>query len=187
MRSRSNSSEEETEEETEEEREKRMAMEKKARDKKAKDAKAAKDRKARDEKDDTDTGTGEEDDEDRVGRDKKARDRKAKDEKKAMDAAIETATAGVIARMNAAMEAREIVRPLVGTVSLALDSAEAVYKHALDAHRIPLNGVHPSAYKAMVGMLPRPGQQRPAPLAMDAAASEDAFKMFPGLARIRLS
>ena len=46
--------------------------------------------------------------------------------------------------------AREAVRPIVGKVALALDSADSVYKFALDTLGINTEGVHPSAYKAVL-------------------------------------
>jgi len=189
--------ESEEEEETEEAKAERMAMEKKARDKKAKDKKArdakARDRKARDmkakdwedeeeEAEDEDLSESERE-EKKEARDRKARDMKAKD-KKAMDAAIATATTAVIARMNAAVEAREIVRPIIGNVSMALDSAEAIYKLALDAHKVDTTGVNPEGYRAMVKMIRRPGEQTRA-LALDSAGDGGGLDaMFPTLSRI---
>ena len=100
---------------------------------------------------------------------------------KAMDAAIATASARIRAEMAAAVEAREIVRPLIGRVNLALDSAEAIYKMALDAHKVDLTGVPPSAYKALVRMLPATAPATQAP-AMDSANAIHA--KFPALSRI---
>ena len=59
--------------------------------------------------------------------------------------------AAAVKDVTALFEARDLVKPLVGEV--AMDSAEAVYKYALQHKGININGVHPSAYKAMVGML----------------------------------
>jgi uncharacterized protein len=169
--------------ETEAEKEARMAKEKAAKDKAARDKKA-KDKAARDAKRaarDTRRAAGDADPDDDDDDDDEPDKKEAKD-KKAMDAAIATATSRVIARMNAAVEAREIVRPIVGTVALALDSADAIYKFALDAHKIDIKGVDPSAYKAMVKMLPKPGQD-PRPMAQD-MWPESLHSRFPGLARI---
>ena len=57
---------------------------------------------------------------------------------------------------------------------------------ALKAHKIDVKGVDPSAYRAMVGMLPKPGSQhqRPVPLAMDRANADSLHSMFPALSRI---
>lgn len=161
------------EEETEAEKEARMKKEEAAKDKKARDAKRAMDKKARDakakdEKDD-------DDDDDKKGEDKGM-------DKKAMDAALADSETRIIARMNDAIEAREIVRPIVGHVALALDSAEKIYEFTLNAKNIDTKGVHPSAYKAMIGMIPKPEQQRQA-MANDAAPAASLQTRFPSLAR----
>ena len=158
--------------------------EKKAKDKAARDKKAAKDMKAKDKKagmdaEEDDEDDDEDEDEDGMDEKKKAKDKKAKDAK-AMDAAIDAAIKASEAKSRAATEAREIVRPIIGTVSLALDSAESIYRLAL-AGKVDISGVHPSAFKALVVNLPRPGQAR---LAMDSGASASLETKFPMLARI---
>lgn len=72
------------------------------------------------------------------------------DPKNAMDAAISAAVQGVTARLTALGVAREEVRPLVGSVSMALDSAEAVYKTALVAKGFDLSDTPPAAYRSLV-------------------------------------
>lgn len=52
--------------------------------------------------------------------------------------------------------AQREVAPHVGEV-LGMDSAEAIYKFALDQADVDTKGVHPSAYRAMVKMLPQSG------------------------------
>lgn len=131
--------------------------EKAAREAAAAKDKRARDKKARDKAKDSDPDDKEED---------KA---KAKaDDTKAMDAMVAGIRAEVMAQMQAAAEAREAVRPHVGQVSLAMDSAEAIYKFALEARGVKVAGIHPSAYPAMVGMLAKAGGS-PRPLAMDGA------------------
>jgi hypothetical protein len=49
--------------------------------------------------------------------------------------------------------AKKAVFPLVGEV-IGLDSAAAVYKFALDAKGVKTKGIHPSAFAAMVAMIP---------------------------------
>lgn len=141
------------------------------------DDKKAKDKKAKDEK--------EEEDEDEK---KEAKDKRAKDkamDRAAMDEAIGAAEQRVIARMTAAAEAREIVRPYVGTVSLALDSAAAIYEFTLKSHKINTAEIHPSAFREMVKMLPRPGQPQPRERpAFDSAEGGGLESMFPSIARI---
>jgi len=71
------------------------------------------------------------------------------DDAKAMaDAAGVDATAKATAHINALHAARADVLPLVGTV--ALDSAEAVYRYAFDKLGIKIEGVHASAFAALV-------------------------------------
>ena len=159
---------EEDDEDEDEEKKKADAKDKKAKDMKAKDKKA-RDAKAKD------ADCEAEDEED----DKKAKDGKA------MDAAIAAAEARVVTRMNDIAAAREVVRPIIGSVSLAMDSAAAIYKLALDAAKVDLTGVDPSAYRAMVSMLPKAGA-KPAKIAMDSGASS-LNTMFPALSRINQS
>lgn len=107
----------------------------------------------------------------------------------AMDAAIKAAGAAAekraIARMNAIEQAKKDVKPFVGKV-MGMDSAEAVYKLALDEAGVDLDGVDPSAYKAMVSMLPKPGERTNDAsvgkrLGMDSGASSEASAKFSEL------
>jgi uncharacterized protein len=108
-------------------------------------------------------------------------------DKAAMDAAIKAAERRTIERMNAIEEAKKAVKPFIGNVQ-AQDSAEAIYKLALDAANVDLEGVHPSAYKAMVKMLAqdseqkKPGSGNPA---MDGNTVSDFQKRFPDAGKIR--
>lgn len=95
----------------------------------------------------------------------------------AMDKAIAKAVAAERKRAQALAQAQRDVAHLVGDV--AMDSAEDVYKFALEQHGVDVAGVHPSAYRAMVGML---GKSSPK-VAMDGANT--ASKQFKGLARIK--
>lgn len=104
----------------------------------------------------------------------------------ATDAATK-ATANAVASIEALHAAREAVKPLVGIV--ALDSAEAVYRFALDQSKIPLEGVHPSAFPALVTQViaakKNPVQAPPSSqMAQDAAAA--AAAALPGLGRVRV-
>jgi hypothetical protein len=80
-------------------------------------------------------------------------------DKKAMDAAIQAAVKNAdklaVDRMNAIFEARETVKPYVGQLAIAMDSAEAVYKAALDMLNVNTKDVHPSAYKAILLAQPK--------------------------------
>lgn len=112
----------------------------------------------------------------------KAKDLPEKPEvtKAAMDAAIEAAVKRTKADMEALHLARKEVSPIAGEV--ALDSAEAVYKFALDQLKIDVEGVHPSAYRAMVKLA---SAEKPAPktLGMDAATAKKVVEQFPNLNR----
>lgn len=136
---------------------------------------------------------------------KKAEDAKsAKDgeetsgmDKKAMDAAIADAVkqseARTVARMRAVQDAEKIVRPLVGDVA-AMDSAEDIYRFALDQRDVDLTDVHKSAYKPMVEFLLKNENERPAPrddytgggMAHDSAGSAALDKWVPDAKRIGL-
>ena len=151
------------------------------------------------EDDDLDAEDEDETEEEKAARMKKeAADKAAKDEadeeekkrmeakdSKAMDAAITAAKDDLRAELRAATEARELVRPLVGSVAVALDTAEGIYRFALDAAKVDIAGVHPSAFKSMVGLLSKQGQPKPR-IALDASAPSLAT-MFPDVARIKQS
>jgi hypothetical protein len=118
-----------------------------------------------------------------------------KDKPVAMDAAINAAVANAeqrtVARMQAIHQAERDVEPYVGRLAVAMDSAESVYKVALDAAKVDLTDVHPSAYKAMVRMLPKPGTEA-APvqtrvnLAQDAALGAASFNaLFPSASKMK--
>nr|DAF87059.1 MAG TPA: hypothetical protein [Myoviridae sp. ctTn33] len=96
--------------------------------------------------------------------------------KMAMDAAIKRAVEAERKRSQALATAQREVAHIVGDV--AMDDAADVYKFALEQSGIDVTGVHPSAYRAMVGMLGKPKQ----PMAQDAAKTAEQF---PGLSRIR--
>lgn len=97
--------------------------------------------------------------------------------KVAMDAAIKKAVAAERKRAQALTMAQREVAHLVGDV--AMDSAEDVYRFALEQNGVDVTGVHPSAYRAMVGLLGKPSGK----VAMDSA--NGANKQFKGLERIR--
>lgn len=151
------------------------AEEKKAADKKAKD-KAAKDKAAKDAENDPPARAEDSDDDD--------------DEKeKAMDAAISSrvklATDAAITAYAASRDALDVaktdVAPLVGTVH-GMDSANAVYRFALDSAKIDHKDIkETAALRAMVRMVPKAGS---APVvAMDSKSRDGVVEMFPGLGR----
>lgn len=107
-------------------------------------------------------------------------DKDGKKAQQAMDAAISRAQSETVARMNAIRQAEKDVAPFIGEV-VAQDSAEAVYKLALDSAKVDVTGVHPSAYRAMVAMLPKPGATKDVTprIAADAATANDFSKRYP--------
>lgn len=108
-------------------------------------------------KDDDEQKEGESDEDYKIRMEKKtAMDNDKGDDDKvsktAMDAAIaltaKEVEARTVARMTAIRKAEDEVRPVIGVVC-AQDSAEAVYKLALNHMKADLSGVEPSAYGAI--------------------------------------
>lgn len=117
--------------------------------------------------------------------------------KPAMDAAIKAASAAAVAeavkqtttKLNAIREAERFVRPWIGDVVVAMDSADAVYALALEKNNVPTKGVHPSAFKSILSLVPKPGDAtagRPRVVAMDAKTQKTLTERFPGLDRVRV-
>ena len=112
-------------------------------------------------------------DDDETDEEKAARLKKeaAAKEKPAMDAAaIRTQ---VLAEAHAMREAERAVAPFIGEVRTAHDSAADIYKLALDHAKVDLTDVDPSAYKALVSMLPKATKAEP--IALDRATVETSF------------
>ncbi|MCD0236479.1 DUF2213 domain-containing protein [Enterobacter kobei] len=133
-------------------------------------------------------------DEESDKKDKKAEDEddEDKEDKAAMDAAlIRKAEENVMGRIRQANEARECVRALVGDVSLvAMDSAEDIYRFALDSVGAHHKGVHPSALKSMVEFTISQKSEARKPAAtigMDSAATTSFAKAFPGATKMKRS
>jgi hypothetical protein len=112
-------------------------------------------------------------------------------DKKAMDAAIRTAVEAAVARTerrhNAVAEAQRIVRPYVGDLSVAFDSAEQVYRHTLTAMGVNVKDTHPDALPAILAAQPKPGARRPSEvrIAHDEAAAKGFSDRFPSASHIR--
>lgn len=134
-------------------------------------------------------------------KDKKADDEEPVEEKvtkEAMDAAIARAVAkarkDTISDLSAIQAAKDAVRPHIGEISGKVGSASEVYRMALDSAidrgvDISLDGVPPTAYAALVSMLPVPGseakREAKRPMAQDAAAAKSFADRFPAAANIR--
>ena len=113
-------------------------------------------------------------------------------DRKAMDAAIDAAVGAAVKRsteaQRAVIVAREEVRPWVGALDpkMAFDADTEVFKKALDMLRVDTKGVHPSAYKAILGAQPVPGSNNNAKQAHDSLPSgiKPAHERFPNSARV---
>lgn len=72
-------------------------------------------------------------------------------------------------------QAERDVAPHIGEITVAMDSAAAVYRLALDAAGVDLKGVPTSAFKAMVALLPKPGATAAPVMAADRKAAGQSF------------
>lgn len=144
-----------------------------------------------DEKDKKKTADDEDDEE---GKDKKKTAEDEDDEeddkvsKTAMDSAIrlaaDSATKKAAENFRKIREAEQVVRPLIGDV-VAMDSAEDVYRTALEQSGVDISGVHPSAYPAMVKMaISQKENSRPV-IAQDSASVSEFEKAFPTAGKLK--
>lgn len=150
--------------------------EKKGKDKKAKDA--DKDEDEEDKKKMKKAEDAEEDEE----KDKK---KKAED-KKAMDGAIDAAVKKVKADNKAMRDAERVVRPYVGELAIACDSADDVFRIALETLGVEVKDVHPSAFPAILKAQPVPGaRNNKTEYAMDSAGIKSFNDRYPDAGRIK--
>lgn len=105
----------------------------------------------------------------------KKEDEEEKVDKKAMDAAIKSAVEITRKQLAGAAEAREFVVPWAGKLPLALDSADEIYKAALQTLDVKVDGVHPSAFKAILEAQPKPGA-RTSVIAQDSIPDATGFQ-----------
>ncbi|MDK1688319.1 DUF2213 domain-containing protein [Cronobacter malonaticus] len=113
---------------------------------------------------------------------------KDKVDKPAMDAAIrlaaDAATKKAAENFRAVREAEQAVRPLIGDV-VAMDSAEDVYRTALEQAGVDIDGVHPSAFPSLVKMaISQKENSRPV-IAQDSASIGDFEKAFPTAGKLK--
>ncbi|HBW8740886.1 TPA: DUF2213 domain-containing protein [Klebsiella pneumoniae] len=144
-----------------------------------------------DEKDKKKTADDEDDEEDK---DKKKTAEKEDDEedgkvsKTAMDSAIrlaaDSATKKAAENFRKIREAEQVVRPLIGDV-VAMDSAEDVYRTALEQSGVDIAGVHPSAYPAMVKMAISQKENLRPVIAQDSASVSEFEKAFPTAGKLK--
>ena len=109
--------------------------------------------------------------------------------KVAVDAAKKEATAAAIKLANDIRDAEKAVRPYVGDLAMACDSAEGVYRTALGAMDAQVEGLADlplNALKAILAAQPLPGSKRQekSTFAQDAKAAGDYGKAFPGADKI---
>ena len=106
----------------------------------------------------------------------------------AMDAArvadlVSKAKQETKAEIRAMVEAEEFVRPYVGKLAIACDSAEGVYKAALETMGVDIKDVHPSAYRAILAAQRKPGADLR--LASDSTVPDGISDRFPEINRVR--
>jgi len=118
---------------------------------------------------------------------KPATEKDASVSKPAMDAAISTAVkaaeAATIKRLNDISDAKEVAHAYVGKLSVAFDSAESVYRTALETLGVKVDGIHPSAFRAVLEAQPKPGSVLPR-IAQDSAIPVDFASAFPNAGRL---
>lgn len=144
-----------------------------------------------DEKDKKKTADDEDDEEDK---DKKKTAEDEGDEeddkvsKTAMDSAIrlaaDSATKKAAENFRKIREAEQVVRPLIGDV-VAMDSAEDVYRTALEQSGVDIAGVHPSAYPALVKMAISQKENSLPVIAQDSASVSEFEKAFPTAGKLK--
>jgi len=113
----------------------------------------------------------------------------AEQDKPAMDAA--TIRRNLTADFHAIRQAERDVAPFVGEITVAMDSAAAIYRMALDHAGVDHAAVRETAaLRAMVALLPKPGEKSDTrrPIAMDAKAGDGLSKRFgDNVNRLRLA
>lgn len=106
---------------------------------------------------------------------------------KAIADAVKSATEAATKRQVQIRDAERAVRPYVGDLAVAFDSAEAVYETALKTLGVVTEGVHPSAFAAILSTIPVPGSTpKKAVVAQDAAAAKGFAERYPDAKRITL-
>ncbi|MGG1954372.1 DUF2213 domain-containing protein [Enterobacter cloacae] len=108
--------------------------------------------------------------------------------KTAMDSAIrlaaDSATRRAAENFRKVREAEQAVRPLIGDV-VAMDSADDVYRTALEQAGVDIEGVHPSAFPKMVKMaIEQQNNKRPV-IAQDSASHSEFEKAFPTAGKLK--
>jgi hypothetical protein len=111
--------------------------------------------------------------------------------RKAEDQATKRAEANTMKRLNGIRIAERAVEPLIGKVTTALDSADAIYLAALKHAGVKTEGVDPSAFPALVDMAVQSAAAKAKPsqhFGQDAAIITDraAFEKANGIEPLRI-
>ncbi len=133
---------------------------------------------------------------------KKAEDEEEDDKKeKAMDAAIKAATAvavaaaekritdNILSKQNKVRVALDHLRPYVGSLDMAFDSAEDAYREGLKILGVKdYDKIHASALPTILELHDKAGAKpsKTEAVAMDSASTGRAIELAPGLARIKI-
>lgn len=104
--------------------------------------------------------------------------------KLACEATAKDVEAKTMARLRGISEAEEAVKPYVGKLAVAMDSADEVYKAALEILKVDVKDVHPSAYRAVLMAQPKPGDTPKPRIAQDSSPTSAVLEAFPGADRI---
>jgi hypothetical protein len=106
--------------------------------------------------------------------------------KGAMDAALRENEQNVIRRMNAVSDAKAHVRPVVGELTMAFDSADGVYRQAFKMQGRDVSTIKEvTALKAMWDMVPTGAPKRETAMAMDSDTVADFTKDFPNMSKVK--
>lgn len=106
--------------------------------------------------------------------------------KPAMDAALAKQKTEILTQMRDAVEAREFVRPYVGNLPMALDSADAILRAA--ATNLGVQSAKTANVDALRDLIRYAADKSAAKgprLAQDSAATKSYAEMFPGAGRIK--
>lgn len=128
------------------------------------------------------------DDARRVKDEKESKALTPEDMKRAVDAAVDTAVKAARAHDATLHEALDFVRPWVGRLAIACDSAPKVYREALRMRgRTDADQIHESALRTVLELMPQPGDARNTSHAYDAlpAGIKPAAERFTNVSRIR--
>lgn len=99
--------------------------------------------------------------------------------KPAMDAALAANSTAMRTQFKALFDAADAVAPIIGKVdTLAFDSADQIYKMALDHLKVPTENVHPSAFSALLQLAQNRQPLHEETLAMDSASVESFEKLY---------